>query len=297
MRIEPLVGAEPIAFIVNPVAGATRHAGLDDLIRDEMEAAGRAATIRHTAGPGDGVALAREAADAGCRIVVAVGGDGTVNEVARGILGTGAALGIVPCGSGNGLARHLAVPLSARAALSRFSAPRFQRMDVGRINGRPFFCTAGLGFDAHVSRCFAAAPRRGLGTYARVTLGEFRSYRPIAVSVTVGETRIECDCYLLAFANASQYGNNTYIAPHADIADGLLDLCFIDELSVWRALRVGYALARGTLPASGAALYHTANSVRVVAERPIGFHVDGDYVGTDVAFEVELTNLELEIAI
>jgi diacylglycerol kinase (ATP) len=228
--------------------------------------------------------------------VVAVGGDGTVNEVGRGLLGTNTALGIVPRGSGNGLARHLRIPLALPAAVQRVCRPGFQRIDVGHINGHAFFCTAGLGFDAHVSKCFAVAGTRGLSTYVKVALREYRTYRPTPVEVHFNNQTLQTDCYVLAFANAAQYGNNAYIAPLADIRDGLLDLCLIDSLPVLRAARVGLALALGNLPASGAAVFHTSRHIRVHTAAPLGFHVDGDYVGDALDFEVALTPLALEVA-
>ncbi|QKG51969.1 diacylglycerol/lipid kinase family protein [Hymenobacter sp. BRD67] len=152
-----------ICFIFNPVAGTGRQADFPMLLARYF--GGRAGSdylLWPTQGPGHATQLAREAAQAGCRIVVAVGGDGTVNEVGQGLLGQrGTALGIVPRGSGNGLARHLRVPLGLPAALRRLRQPRFSRIDVGTINGHPFFCTAGLGFDAHVSQHFAQAGTRG----------------------------------------------------------------------------------------------------------------------------------------
>jgi diacylglycerol kinase family enzyme len=129
-----------------------------------------------------------------------------------------------------------------------------------------------------------------------VALREYRGYRPTAVTVRMGEEELSTDCYVLAFANASQYGNNAFIAPHADLKDGLLDLCLIDRLPPLRAARVGYGLAVGDLPASSAARYYTAAEAVVEAERPLGFHVDGEYAGEAESFTVALSPLALEIA-
>ena len=253
--------------------------------------------IRLTERAGHAVELARAAAAEGFRVVVAIGGDGTVNEVGRGLLGTAAAMGIIPQGSGNGLARHLKVPLGLPAALRRLTAPGFSRMDVGTMNGHPFFCTAGLGFDAHVSQHFAQAGKRGLSTYLQVTLREYRRYRPVPVTVHLNGQERQTDCYVLAFANASQYGNNAYIAPLADLRDGLLDVCLIDSLPVGRALRVSLGMALGNLPQSKAAEYFRVTQARVNAQSPLGFHVDGDYIGHATEFEVGLMPLALEVAV
>ncbi|WP_236668649.1 diacylglycerol/lipid kinase family protein [Hymenobacter rubidus] len=284
-------------FILNPKAGPSHRHDLPALIARYFGGREPDYEIRPTAYAGHAVELARQAATEGFRVVVAVGGDGTINEVGRGLLGTDAALGIVPQGSGNGLARHLKVPLGVPAALRRLAAPAFSRMDVGVMNGHPFFCTAGLGFDAHVSQHFAEAGSRGLSTYLRVTLREYRRYRPVPVQMNLDGQQRATDCYVLAFANASQYGNNAYIAPLADLRDGLLDVCLIDALPVGRAFRVSLAMALGTLPKTNAAEYFRVPKGRVVAQAPIGFHVDGDYMGHAAEFTVDLLPLALAVAV
>lgn len=291
--LESAPGAS-ICVIFNPVAGTRRG---DDVASFFRSGADRGAVdIRETKAPGHATELAATAARDGYRIVVAVGGDGTVNEVAQGLFGTRTALGIVPRGSGNGLARHLKISLDPATAAAALRTPSFQRIDVGRINGRPFLCTAGIGFDAHIARHFALARRRGLATYVSVALRRYLTYRSTPIEARLGDTRLRRDCYLLAFANASQYGNDAFIAPHADLEDGVLDLCLIDKLPLWRAVRVGRALMRGTLPASGAAEFHTGADILVRAERPTEFHVDGEFAGEAREFEVRLTPLELQVA-
>ncbi|SHJ27005.1 lipid kinase, YegS/Rv2252/BmrU family [Hymenobacter daecheongensis DSM 21074] len=285
-----------ICFLINPKSGTDRRQDVPALIAQHIDKSVADYEIRLTEYAGHAETLARQAAAEGFRTVVAVGGDGTVNEVGRGLLGTAAALGIVPRGSGNGLARHLRIPLALPAAVRRMCRPEFQRIDVGHINGRAFFCTAGLGFDAHVSKMFAQAGTRGLSTYVKVALREYRHYQPTAVAVTLNGQTLHTDCYVLAFANAAQYGNNAYIAPLADIRDGLLDLCLIDSLPIVRAVRVSLGLALGNLPASGAAVFHTSRHIRVQAAAPLGFHIDGDYAGDAQEFEVALTPLALEVA-
>ena len=284
-------------FILNPKAGPSQCHDMPALIARYFGAREADYEIRLTEYAGHAVELAKIAAAEGFEVVAAVGGDGTVNEVGRGLLGTKTAMGIIPQGSGNGLARHLNVPLGLPAALRRLATPDFSRMDVGVINGHEFFCTAGLGFDAHVSQHFAQAGSRGLSTYLQVTLREYRRYRPVAVQANLDGQEITTDCYVLAFANASQYGNNAYIAPRADLRDGLLDVCLIDALPVGRAFRVSLAMALGTLPDTKAAEYFRVPRGRVVAAAPIGFHVDGDYLGHATEFNVALLPLALAVAV
>jgi len=289
----------PICFIFNPMAGTGHRADFPALLqRYYGGVAGTDYLLRPTERPGHATALARAAAQAGCRGVVAVGGDGTVNEVGQGLLGqTGTALGIVPRGSGNGLARHLRVPLGLSAALRRLRQPAFSRMDVGTINSRPFFCTAGLGFDAHVSQHFARAGSRGLSTYLCVTIREYSNFQSVPVEVETNGRTLATDCYVLAFANASQYGNNAYIAPQANLQDGLLDMCLINALPPWRAVQVVLGMALGTLPRTGGAAYSHTRHATVRAAAPLGYHADGDYLGHATEFELGLLPLALEVAV
>ncbi|MFD1875127.1 diacylglycerol/lipid kinase family protein [Hymenobacter bucti] len=285
-------------FIFNPMAGTGRRAEFPALLARYFgsEASGDY-LLRPTEGPGHATELARAAAQAGCRVVVAVGGDGTVNEVGQGLLHQeNTAMGIVPRGSGNGLARHLKVPLNLGAALRRLRQPAFSRMDVGCINDRPFFCTAGLGFDARVSQQFAQAGSRGLSTYLRVTLQEYKTFEPVPIAVDTNGQTLRTDCYVLAFANASQYGNDVYIAPNASLQDGLLDMCLINALPPWRAVQVAMGMALGTLPRTGGAAYSHTSHATVRAAAPIGYHADGDYLGHATEFVIDLLPLALEVA-
>ena len=286
-------------FIFNPTAGTNRRADFPALLTQHFgSAAAGDYVLRPTEGPGHATALAKEAAQAGCRVVVAVGGDGTVNEVGQGLVHQeGTAMGIVPRGSGNGLARHLKVPLNLSAAVRRQRQPTFSRMDVGLLNGRPFFCTAGLGFDARVSQMFAKAGSRGLSTYMRVTLREYQTFEPVPVVVETNGLTLNTNCYVLAFANASQYGNNAYIAPNANLQDGLLDMCLMDALPPWRAVQVVLGMALGTLPRTGGAAYSHTHHATVRAAAPLGCHADGDYLGHATEFEVGLLPLALEVAV
>ena len=286
-------------FIFNPTAGTSRRADFPALLTQHLGPPARGDyELRPTEGPGHATELARAAAQAGCRVVVAVGGDGTVNEVGQGLLHQQhTAMGIVPRGSGNGLARHLKVPLNLGAAVRRLRQPTFSRMDVGRVNGRPFFCTAGLGFDARVSQLFARAGSRGLSTYLRVTLREYRTFEPVPVVVETNGVTLRTDCYVLAFANASQYGNNAYIAPQADLRDGLLDMCLLDALPPWRAVQVVLGMALGTLPRTGGAAYSHTRHATVRAAAPLGCHADGDYLGHATEYTFDLLPLALEVAV
>src|SRR5439155_13694179 len=156
--------------------------------------------------------------------IYAVGGDGTVHEVAKRLIGTSLALGILPTGSGNGLARHLGWPMSIRAALRACRDRRTATIDTATVNGLPFIGTMGVGFDAWIADKFASRKRRGLRTYVEVGLGGFFSYAAEQYEIGIDGEHLSRRAVLIAIANASQYGNNARIAPIASLQDGLLDV-------------------------------------------------------------------------
>ena len=279
-----------ICVIRNPVAG-TRHFDMDEL----LERAGRRFHVEETKGPGDARQLAMDAAAAGFAIVVAAGGDGTVNEVAAGLLGSRSALAILPLGSGNGLARHFGVPLRPQDALATIGRKEIRRMDVGRINGLPFFCTAGIGFDAHVSRHFATNGRRGLRAYTETVLARYWRYVPAEIRLQAGTESFHSSCFLLTFANASEYGNGARIAPDASVFDGELDLCLIDRLPPRRAFRAAWALMHGTFQQQEG-IFRRGARFSVAAPEKVEFHIDGDFAGEEDSFEIGVEGQLLAVA-
>ncbi len=288
-------------FLLNPASGAQRRAPLDlPALARRVLPVGTEVHIRHTQRPGHATELAAEAAAQGHRVVVAVGGDGTVNEVAAGLLNTGAALGIVPRGSGNGLARHLRVPLDPLGALRHLLKGYRTTIDAGRINGRAFFCTAGVGFDGHIAREFAHSEERGLATYTKLLFKEFGNYQPVsgtlfydeAAGLAPHELR---ELFVLTFANAAQYGNNAYIAPMANIQDGVLDACVLRHPSWWGALGIAAGMMSGTLPRFGASTYFRTTHARVSLHHPLPFHCDGEFAGTASEFTVEVLPRALQV--
>jgi YegS/Rv2252/BmrU family lipid kinase len=220
-----------IRAIVNLRAGLAAHRALDAM------AASRptwpAIEVRLTEGPGHATALAREAVEDEAALVLAAGGDGTVNEVATALIGTGVPLGIVPVGSGNGLARALRLPLRPDRALVALETAIPRRMDVGLINGKPFLNVAGVGFDAFVGWAFHKAGRtggrRGIFTYVRMSLRLLRLYEPRSVSLTLGEQHLESRPFVMAFANGPQYGAGAVLNPGAKLNDGRMELVIYED--------------------------------------------------------------------
>jgi diacylglycerol kinase (ATP) len=286
-----------IRFIINPVSGTRSNIDVAARIKLYLNHSKYWHDIVYTAYAGHATELAADAAAQSFTIVVAVGGDGTVNEVAKGLLHTKTALGILPKGSGNGLARHLGLPLSLNNAIKTLNTGTISQIDSGTINGLPFFTTAGIGFDAYISSVFAGSTRRGLKTYVELILKEVRNYKHLPVKVWINDEQLETDCFVMAFANAAQYGNNAYIAPMADIRDGILDVCLVKQMNFVKALNLSYCMLTKQLAHAHSAEYFKSNRIRIETEQPMMFHADGEYKGKTNTFDVALNPLSLHVLV
>ncbi|MBC5772804.1 YegS/Rv2252/BmrU family lipid kinase [Pontibacter sp. KCTC 32443] len=286
-----------IRFIINPVSGTRSKVDVAARIKLYLDHGKLDHDIVYTDYAGHATELAATAAASNYTAVVAVGGDGTVNEVARGLLHTNTALGILPKGSGNGLARHLQLPLNLNNAIKVLNTGEISVIDSGTINDIPFFTTAGIGFDAYISSVFAGNKRRGLKTYVELVLKEVRTYKHLPVKVWLNELEMQTDCFVMAFANAAQYGNNAYIAPLADIRDGLLDVCLVRQLDFIKAINLSYCMLTKQLANVQSAEYFKTKHIRVETEEPMMFHADGEFKGKTSHFEVNLKPESLKVLI
>lgn len=284
-----------IVFIVNPISGTKSKEGLPQLIEKTLDAEKFEWSIVKTEYAGHAAEIATQCAKDGIDICVAVGGDGTVNEVARSLVHTQTALGIVPSGSGNGLARHLCLPMSMKGALKMINEAHIESFDYGLINGQPFFCTCGMGFDAYVSLKFANSGKRGLSTYAKLVLQEGIRYQPERYTVTFKDEQGDhaYEAFLIACANAAQYGNNTYIAPQASMQDGLLDVIIIDDVKVAGRPKLLTELFTKTLPNNRHAKIFRTTKLHIHREGEGAIHYDGDPMMAGTDFDIELKPLGL----
>lgn len=287
-------------FILNPRSGRNvRRPWLAGHIRDFIAARALDAELFITAGPRHATELARAALALGCTRVIAVGGDGTMNETAQGLLYSPAALGLVPCGSGNGLALHLGIPTDLRAALALAAddTARIAAIDTGTANGRPFFNAMGCGFDAEISRRFNRLTRRGLAAYARIGLSAFRARRS-EWTVIHGAGRTESlNTLLVAVANSDQYGNGALIAPGARVDDGQLDLVAIRPVSFTGAAPLIARLFLGKI--SGSPRVFRLRSARFLIERtgPGLIHTDGETHETGALVEIKVHPRSLRLVV
>lgn len=287
-------------FVYNPCSGKNlRRKWLPGAILDFITRRRLDARLARTEGPGHATQLAREAVASGCGLVVAVGGDGTMNEVAQGLVGTEAALALVPCGSGNGLALHLGLPRGPLAALefAGGGAGRIAQVDTGVANGYPFFNAMGLGLDADVSERFNKLTRRGLPAYAKVAVNVVRELRSERCTVRAGSRSETLDVLLVAVANSDQYGNNARIAPGARVDDGRLDLVAVRPVGLLGAAGLAARLFLGNVDRSAHVL--RLEGPRFVIERaaPGLIHTDGETHATGARVEVEVRPGSLRVLV
>ncbi len=267
---------EKIGFIINPISGTRTKENIPELIKEIIETNRFEPVIKFTECAGHATKIAKQMAKDGYSIVIAVGGDGTVNEVARSLIHTNTSLGIVPCGSGNGLARHLEIPLNIRNAIELINDHKIVEIDYGTANNIIFFCTCGVGFDAHIGHQFAHSKKRGFFTYLKSILSEFIKYRAKKYKFKTNESKFRKKAFLVTFANASQYGNNAYIAPNADIQDGLIDVCILEPFPAYRAFNIGVRLLSKRIEKSRYIEIMQTNEVRLKRKKRDVFHFDGE---------------------
>lgn len=291
-----------ILFIVNPISGAGHKEGIEQLIETKLDKSVYNAQVVFTEYAGHAAELAAEAVNRNIDIVAAVGGDGTVNEVARSLVHTHTALAILPSGSGNGLARHLQIPMDLEEAINIINKERIHTLDYGRINGLPFFCTCGMGFDAFLSQKFAEAGKRGLSTYIEKALTDGLMYKPETYTITSidtdgNATEISNKAFLITCANATQFGNNAMIAPQASMKDGLLDVIIIEPFTLFEAPIISYQLFSGTLPSNSRVKNFRARSLTIKRNASGPVHCDGDpfITGEEINVEVIAQNFRVVV--
>ncbi len=252
-------------FVINLNSGTTSKRAIPKLIDDNLDKSKFDYEIAVTEYAGHASEIASRVKEEGKDIVVAVGGDGTVNEVARAIVHSQTALGIIPCGSGNGLARHLLLPMNVRKAIAVLNECEIHSLDYGIINGYPFFCTCGMGFDAYILH-------DENGT-------------------------IKHKAFLISCANASQYGNNAYIAPQASMSDGLLDVIIMEPFDVFEAPQISIDMFNKTLNRSSKIKTFKCRKLHIHRSHPGAIHYDGDPAMTGEDIEVELIPKGIKIIV
>ena len=286
-----------IIFILNPISGTVSKAGIPGLIEERLDKEKFDCRIAETKYAGHATELAQQAARQGIDIVVAVGGDGTVNEVGRALVNTKTAMGILPCGSGNGLARHLNLPMNLKKCIDILNDCDIHTLDYGLINRHPFFCTCGMGFDAFISMKFAEAGKRGPITYMQKILEDGLSYQPETYEIEDEEGTRRYKAFLVSAANASQYGNNAYIAPQASMSDGLLDIIIMEPFDLIEAPQVAIELFNKTLDKNLKIKTFRARHIHIHRKSEGIIHYDGDPVMADADVDISIVPKGINIIV
>lgn len=284
-----------LLLVINPIAGkgfaprlleSASTSPINKAYRVEMIVTGYSGHARE---------LAIRARHDGYDAVVAAGGDGTVNEVATGLIGSEVALGIIPSGSGNGFARQLSYSSDPLKAMEQIASAGTKKIDTLLINGKPGINVSGFGFDGHVAWLFNHSGRRGLSTYTKIAIRELFRFPTIRFHLEMDGKPMDCEAHMLVVANSREFGNAAIIAPKADIADGLVDIVLVKRPPLRLLPGIFLQLFRGTLSNNRFVQFHTCSLLLGEANRPVYYHIDGEAMEPTRQIRIEVKPLSLTI--
>lgn len=276
-----------ILFVVNPISGTHSKENVPLWVDKIIDKKLFAPEIVFTQYAGHAVELTRQAVEEEFDCVVSVGGDGTCNEIARSLVHTDTALGIVPVGSGNGLARHLGIPLNPERALQMLNEAVVDNIDYCKANERPFFCTCGMGFDAWVSKKFAEDKHRGKMTYIKKAIEEYLTYKNEVYRIETPDGVIQEKAFIVACGNASQYGNNAYITPRASLHDGKIDVTIMFPVTPIDVLPMAVQLFTKWISVSPNVKTFETPALTITREREGVMHLDGEPVEMSERIDIQ----------
>lgn len=271
-----MAGKRKILAVINPISGTSNKEFMPETIARCIDPDKFDVVVRFTQHASHATLLTEEAIKEGFYGVIAVGGDGTINEVAAALRDSSTALGIIPCGSGNGLARHLGIPMNVEKALEIINLDNIEALDYCTANDRPFFCTCGVGFDAHVSQKFAEAKKRGPLSYIQKTLVEYLKYRCKTYSIEMNDRVVTEKAFVIACGNASQYGNNAFITPRASMHDGLIDVTVIHPFTPLDTAVLGVLLFTRHIDQDTNINTFRTSELTIHRPKPDVMHIDGE---------------------
>lgn len=284
-----------ITFIINPASGSRIKPGAD-IIRAFFDS-NDSITFFESKEKNHAVEIAATAAKEGADAVIAIGGDGTVNEVARSLNGTPCALGIIPCGSGNGLARHHKIPFDVAQAIACIKRFNVVNHDAISINGQLSFNVSGIGFDAHIANLFGRNGKRGFKSYIKLVFKEFSSYTEKEICITTANGIVKQKIMLAAIANASQFGNNALIAPAADTNDGIADITLVRKMKGWQLPSFMYKVFNNRVSESPHSNLLTGEKFNIDCEEPLPLHLDGEPCGYAKQFNIQVMKGTLKLIV
>jgi YegS/Rv2252/BmrU family lipid kinase len=287
-----------ILFVVNPIAGHSQKEEFPDFVKRMLDHDQFNYRIEFTQYAGHAILLGIDAANEGIDMVVAVGGDGTINEVARGLINSETTLGIIPSGSGNGLARHLNIPLNFEGALQLINSGKKSKIDTGIINGQTFVSIAGVGFDALVADLFAKEPNRGFLTYFKIVATHYQRYKPESYTIVLDNQQIiKTTALFISLANSNQFGYNTTIAPEAELNDGLLDVCIIEKPNIFDMPLIINLMLLKIIHKSKFVQIFKVKSLEIKRTKNKVVNIDGEPIKLEKDLKIEVNPLSLNIII
>ena len=282
-----MAGKRKILAVINPISGTSNKEFMPETIARCIDPDKFDVVVRFTQHASHATLLTEEAIKEGFYGVIAVGGDGTINEVAAALRDSSTALGIIPCGSGNGLARHLGIPMNVEKALEIINLDNIEALDYCTANDRPFFCTCGVGFDAHVSQKFAEARKRGPLSYIQKTLVEYLKYRCKTYSIEMNDRVVTEKAFVIACGNASQYGNNAFITPRASMHDGLIDVTVIHPFTPLDTAVLGVLLFTRHIDQDTNINTFRTSELTIHRPKPDVMHIDGEPIMMDADIHIK----------
>ncbi len=285
-----------ILFIVNPFSGVGRHKSIEKHIEKVLDHNLFDYLVKYTEAPHHATELTINAIENKFEIVVAVGGDGTVNEVAQAIVNTNVILGIVPSGSGNGLARHLNISVFPEKAIQIINKLNVKKIDTALANEQFFVNLAGVGFDALVAKKFAGQQRRGFFKYFKIAVQEYLRYEPTKFTMIVDGQKIKRKALFISFANSDQFGYNTSIAPQAKIDDGFIDISIVKKIPLWKTLFTATLLYSKQINRSKYIEVLRAKEVEIIRKKKT-IHLDGEPIKLSKNLVVKVNPSSLSVLV
>ena len=286
-----------VLFVYNPISGSRRLIPVLPIIERFINTDLYDYSVISTDHKGHATELAREYADKKYDAVIAVGGDGTVNEVGCGLIGTNTAMGIIPCGSGNGMARHLGIPIDPFKAVKWLNKSAFTDIDYGMMENQPFFCTCGVGFDAKVSETFSNSGSRGVLTYMESILLNIANYKDELYKLSFDNSSETFESFIVTCANADQWGNNAYIAPTASMQDGLMDVVVIHPFTPLDAPLLAFQLFNKQLDKNEKVTIRKCRRLTITRQSDGPAHFDGDPIQLGKVIDIEMVPHGLKVLI
>jgi diacylglycerol kinase (ATP) len=284
-------------FIINPKAGGKNKSDFPQLVDKTIDKSKISATCVFTNAPFHATEIAKNAISEGYQYVFAVGGDGTMNEVAQSLLYTDIIFGIIPYGSGNGLGRHLGIPMDRKKAIELVNIGNHTTIDAGKLNKHYFFNVAGLSIDAEIAYLFANTKTRGFKNYVKLTLQKLFNYKAQNYTIKFDGAEINTKGFIVSIANSSQYGNNAHIAPKAQLNDGMLDIAIIKGFNLFNLPILVIRMFLKSLDKSTSYQCYQVKNAVIQRENDGPVHVDGEPIHESASIQIESLPASLKILI